>query len=481
MIKRRRAFERVFDANVALWTILLQKPALAAAPSNAPQVDGAQLGFAWVIPFGGILLSIAVLPLLAPQFWERHFGKVAAFWAMAFLVPFAAFHGPAAALYEFLHTVLVEYLPFVVLLLALFTAASGIHLRGNFVGTPAVNTGLLAAGTAIASWTGTTGACILLIQPLLRANAWRRRYVHIFVFYIFLVGNIGGSLTPLGDPPLFIGFLEGVDFFWVTRRMLAPMLIVGLPLLALFYALDRYFYAGEDQTQRPRTESPEPLGLEGKRNLMILLGIILAVLASGTWTPDIRLTIYYVPIGLESLARTVVLLLLTWLSWRFTDRDVRQRNEFSWHPMLEVLQLFFGIFVTIAPALLIIRAGAGGAAHGIVALLGTGGQPDNVMYFWITGILSSFLDNAPTYLLLFNLAGGDERALMGPLAGTLLAISTGAVFMGAMTYIGNAPNFMVKAIVEARGMTMPGFFGYMGWSCAILLPLFVVVTVIFFL
>jgi Na+/H+ antiporter NhaD/arsenite permease-like protein len=453
----------------------------AEVEPHAPHLDSSELGLAWVVPFVGILLSIALFPLLAPSFWHHHFGKLSAAWALAFLLPFAAVFGLDLALYEALHTTLLEYLPFIILLLSLFTVTGGLRLRTSLQGTPAFNTGLLAVGTALASWMGTTGAAMLLIRPLLRANAWRRRNVHVVVFFIFLVANIGGSLTPLGDPPLFLGFLKGVDFFWTTQAMLAPMLAVAIPLLVLFYVLDQALIRREAGPP-PEPDSGEPaFRIEGNINLLLLAGVVLAVLLSGVWRPGISFAIYHVEVELQGIVRDVLLLVITAASWKLTPMATREANEFSWFPIVEVAKLFAGIFLTIIPAIAILRAGTAGALAPVIEAVNEGGEPVNAMYFWATGILSSFLDNAPTYLVFFNTAGGDAAALMGPLAETLLAISAGAVFMGANTYIGNAPNFMVRAIAEERGVRMPSFFGYMGWSTVFLLPLFGLTTWLFFL
>jgi Na+/H+ antiporter NhaD/arsenite permease-like protein len=452
----------------------------AEAEPHRPHLDGADLGLPWVLPFVGILLSIALFPLVAPTFWHHHFGKVSAAWALAFLLPFAAIFGLDLALYEALHTALLEYLPFIILLLSLFTVTGGLRLRTSLQGTPAFNTGLLALGTALASWMGTTGAAMLLIRPLLRANAWRRRNVHVVVFFIFLVANIGGSLTPLGDPPLFLGFLKGVDFFWTTEAMFLPMLVVAIPLLIVFYLLDHALFRRESGPP-PSPDAGEPtFRMEGTVNLVLLAGVVLAVLMSGVWRPRVSFTIYYVEVELQGVVRDVLLLLITFVSWKVTPVVTRKANEFSWFPIVEVAKLFAGIFLTIVPAIAILRAGTSGALAPVIEAVNRGGEPVGAMYFWATGALSSFLDNAPTYLVFFNTAGGDAQALMGPLAQTLLAISAGAVFMGANTYIGNAPNFMVRAIAEERGVRMPSFFGYMGWSVVFLLPLFVVVTWLFF-
>lgn len=450
-----------------------------AAGAGAPHLDGAELSLLWAIPFAGILLSIAIFPLILPEFWHHNFGKISAFWAVCFLGPFFAVYGWQLTLFEVLHVGFLEYIPFIILLLSLFTVAGGVRLRGSLVGTPAVNTGLLFVGTALASWMGTTGAAMLLIRPLIRANEWRQHKVHTVVFFIFLVANIGGSLTPLGDPPLFLGFLKGVDFFWPTTHMLAPMILVAVILLMVFFALDSYFYRKE--TGKPEIDESEgPLAVDGLPNLALLVFVVAAVLLSGFWRPGVAIDVFHVPLELQNIARDVLLLAIAYISFRFTSMENREANQFSWFPIVEVAKLFAGIFLTIVPCIAILKAGTSGALAPLVELVTRDGQPVNVMYFWLTGGLSSFLDNAPTYLVFFNTAGGDPATLMGPLSQTLLAISAGAVFMGANTYIGNAPNFMVRAIAEERGIAMPSFFGYMIWSAIFLLPLFALVTIVFF-
>lgn len=444
-------------------------------------VEGASLPLPWALPFVGMLLSIALMPLLAPKLWHHHFGKIAAGWALAFLVPFAALHGPEAMLAEAMHTLILDYIPFILLLVALFTVAGGIYLRGNLHGSPTVNTVFLALGTGLASLTGTTGASMLLIRPLLRANDNRRHKTHVVMFFIFLVANIGGSLTPLGDPPLFLGFLKGVHFSWTVQHLLAPMLTASAVLLGLFFLLDHYYYRKEHQL--PALQDPthdSRISLEGKVNFLLLGAILGAVLFSGTWKPGIVWHLGEIPIALQNVVRDALLVGITWLSLRYTPGRCRMANRFSWGPMQEVAKLFAGIFLTMVPVLAMLKAGAAGPFGGLVALVSDNGQPVNGAYFWLTGALSSFLDNAPTYLVFFNLAGGDAHTLMTTLAPTLTAISAGAVFMGANSYIGNAPNFMVKAIAEERRVTMPGFFGYIGWSAACLIPVFLLLTVVYF-
>jgi len=457
---------------------------LAASGHNStPHLQGADLSILWVLPFVGILLSIAVMPLIAPAFWHHHFGKISFFWAILFIVPFFAQYGTSMTVYELLHVGLLEYFPFIVLLLALFTISGGIRLTGKLVGSPIVNTGIIFIGTLLASWMGTTGAAMLLIRPLIRANINRKHKVHVIVFFIFLVANIGGSLTPLGDPPLFLGFLKGVNFFWTTKAMLAPMIFVTTLLLVVFYLLDSFYYRKEDlpEPSAKISESGEyKLGIEGQGNFLLIAGVVFSVLLSGFWHPNISFSIYHIELELQNITRDALMLLFTGLSWKYTKQDIRIKNDFTWFPIQEVAKLFAGIFVTIIPAIAILRAGENGVLSPVINSVSSNGNPVNEMYFWATGTLSSFLDNAPTYLVFFSTAGGDPIQLMGELSSTLLAISMGAVFMGANTYIGNAPNFMVKSISEEAGVAMPSFFGYMlKYSIPILIPIFILVSLIF--
>ena len=449
-----------------------------AAEAGAPHLEGADLSIFWVIPFAGILLSIAIFPLVAHDFWHHNFGKISAFWAALLLIPFLFKVGASITLYEVLHVGLLEYIPFIILLLALFTISGGVKLTGSLVGTPLMNTAIISVGTLLASWMGTTGAAMLLIRPLLRANKDRKHKVHVVVFFIFLVANIGGSLTPLGDPPLFLGFLKGVDFFWTTTAMFLPMLFMVISLLIIFFIYDTFQYKKEENLPEPKND--EKFGVKGSFNLLLILGVVASVLLSGFWRPHIEFTVYYVHVELQNIARDILLLLLAYISWTYTAKEIREANEYTWFPIQEVAKLFAGIFITIIPAIAILKAGTSGALAGIINAVSSDAGPVNHMYFWLTGILSSFLDNAPTYLVFFNTAGGDAQILMGELSNTLLAISAGAVFMGANTYIGNAPNFMVKSIAESSGIKMPSFFGYFGYSLAILFPLFLIVSWLFF-
>ena len=469
------------------WMIPVVAAALLPAPAaHAAPGLGTSLPLVSVAPFAGLLLAIALLPLFAGHFWESNARKAVV--AAAFALPVAAWlllaHGAQGG-----HALVEkgeEFAAFIVLLGSLYVISGGIHVGGSLSGTPLVNTGVLALGAVLASVIGTTGASVLLIRPLLRANAPRRRKVHVVVFFIFIVSNCGGLLTPLGDPPLFLGFLKGVPFAWTLTLWKEWLLVNGL-LLVLFHLWDERVFDREE-LERPGSQLEEvqhhqPLVIRGGLNALFLAGVVATIALSGVgfgnggrpW-----------PFGVQE----GLMLLLAAGSFVTTRPQVRADNRFTWAPIVEVAVLFAGIFVTMAPALLILNAWGQGArtvaGHGF-------GLTEPWQFFWATGGLSSFLDNAPTYLTFAATAAGlhgvpveDARYLgdllaRGPEAARLLqAISCGAVMMGANSYIGNGPNFMVKAIAEEAGVTMPGFFGYMAYSAAVLLPLFAGVTLVFF-
>ncbi len=440
-----------------------------------------------VIPFIGILLSIAVFPLVAPKFWHHHFPKVSAAWALLFAVPFLIAYGHVAV-HESLHIYLLDYIPFIILLWGLFTIAGGILVKGTLKGSPPVNLLIILIGTLLASWIGTTGAAMVMIRPLLRANSNRKYKTHLVLFFIALVANIGGSLTPLGDPPLFLGFLHGVSFFW-TLSLFPEMAVVSGILLILLFLVDSYYYRLEKV--QPEAGETEPLKIEGAFNFIFLFGVVAGVIFSGMVHIG-HINVLGVHMAIQNIIRDIWIIFMGLLSLKLTKKETRQGNDFSWFPIQEVAYLFAGIFMTIIPALAILQAGEHGAFR---ALIHAVKEPWH--YFWATGSLSSFLDNAPTYLTFFNSALGklgiteaQIRAafIAGEHAGKfpefvlyLKAISVGAVFMGANTYIGNAPNFMVKSIAEEQGVAMPSFFGYIGkFSLPILIPSFIVITLIFF-
>ena len=427
-----------------------------------------ELNLGYVIPFIGILLSIAILPLVAPHFWEKNYGKISAMWALAFYIPFL-FTGVEFAIHELFKVLLTEYFPFIILLFSLYSISGGILLKGSLVGSPQVNTLFLTTGTILASWMGTTGAAMLLIRPLLRANKMRKNKVHTVVFFIFLVANIGGSLTPLGDPPLFLGMIRGVDFFWTTKNMILPMVVLSLILLVAYYIMDSYYYRKEG-VEIDENSSQEKLSIEGSFNFILILGVVMGVLLSGikVFKFDI-ISVMGVGITKGNAMRDLILISMALLSLIYTKKELRSANGFTWHPIEEVAKLFIGIFITIIPAIMIL-----------------GKMEFNLSdsgLFWLTGILSAFLDNAPTYVVFFEAVGINSEiinsAISPDMTKQLLAISMGAVFMGALTYIGNAPNFMVKSIAEENGIKMPSFFGYMLWSLLILIPCFIIVNLIF--
>ncbi len=459
--------------------ILLFSNIAFAAESSGHGISGGALSLMWGLPFVGILLSIALFPLFAEDFWHHHFGKISAAWASLLLIPMIISFGFDATLYEVLHSYLLEYFPFIILLLALFTVSGGVRIKGYLVGTPLVNTGFLLIGTILASWMGTTGAAMLLIRPMLRANAWRAKKVHMVIFFIFLVANVGGSLTPLGDPPLFLGFLQGVDFFWTTSHLFWEMTFVAVVLLVLYYFWDKALFKKETN-RPPEDDGSESIGIEGGFNLVLLLGVIGAVLFSGLANLG-DFSVFGVHVTYANLVRDLTLLIITWLSWHFTSKQSRAANGFNWFPIQEVAKLFAGIFITIITPIAMLKAAndGEGALQFVNNAVFSNGEPDNQMFFWITGLLSAFLDNAPTYLVFFNAAGGDAAHLMAEMSHTLMAISSGAVFFGALTYIGNAPNFMVKSIAEQNGVNMPSFGAYMMWSFGILVPIYLVVTYLF--
>jgi len=447
---------------------------------HAPHIDGKNLSMLWIIPFAGILLSIALFPLIMPYFWHHHYGKISLCWWALFFTAFTIYFGFDVSLFYLLEVYILEFIPFIALLLALFTVAGGIQLKGSLAGSPKVNTLMLLIGGLLASWMGTTGAAMVLIRPLLKANEWRRKRTHVVVFLIFIVANIGGGLTPLGDPPLFLGFLKGVSFFWTTKHMLLPMAFSVGMLLIIFFIVDTYYYKKEEN-KPDKEEEKEKLKIVGIPNIILIPAVVISVLAS-SFKLGTAFTIHYVEVPTASLLQVGMLLAITFLSMKITKSEIREANSFNWEPIKEVAKLFSTIFITMVPPIAMLKAGSEGPMGTIIKMVVDGnGDFINANFFWATGILSSFLDNAPTYVVFFNTAGGDPISLMSTHMNTLLAISAGAVFMGANTYIGNAPNFMCKSIAEEAGVPMPSFFGYMlKYSIPILIPTFIAVTFIFF-
>jgi Na+/H+ antiporter NhaD/arsenite permease-like protein len=454
-----------------------------AAPTtaHAAALDGAALGWPWALPFIGILVTIAVGPLLFPRLWHHHYGKFAFVWGALAIVPIAALYDVPTATSAFVHALLAEYESFIVLLFTLYVVAGGILVTGELRGTPLVNTAILAFGTLIASIVGTTGAAMILIRPLLRANANRQHNAHVVVFFIILVANVGGALSPLGDPPLFVGFLRGVEFFWTTQYLWLQTAILAGIVLAMFVVVDIWFHR-RDKRVTLIGEPPLPpakLRVQGNINFLLLGAVIATILIASQWKSGIVFDVLGTKVQLQELLRDGTLIAIAILSLLLTPNEHRESNGFTWEPIREVAILFAGIFACIVPVLAMLQAGKSGSFGWLPQLIEDSVVPNEVAYFWLTGILSAFLDNAPTYLVFFELAGGDAQTLMTKLAPTLAAISMGAVYMGALTYIGNAPNLMVYAIAEERGVRMPSFAGYMLWASLILLPGLLLLTFFF--
>ena len=440
------------------------------------------------IPFAGLLLCIAVMPLIKPEWWEKNQAIAVIVWSLLFVIPYAVLNGAAGAAETVLECIVNDYLTFIVLLFGLFCVSGNITLEGNLAGSPGVNALFLAIGTLLSSCIGTTGASMLLVRPMIKMNSWRKRKSQIMIFFIFMISNMGGSLTPIGDPPLLMGFMRGVPFFWSFH--LFPVLLFNMALLLImFYFIDRRNYRKDiaegmhPDISRPGVE----MKIVGLHNVVFLIMIVAAVILSGTLPSlpafqDASGNVLGIPIfesvklSFPALIEIAIILLAALLSFKTTDAKVRTENHFTWGAIKEVAVLFIGIFVTMQPALMVLKEK--GPQLGIT---------EPFQMFWATGMLSSFLDNTPTYLVFLTTAGtlGYTSGILTTV-GTisvkiLMAISCGAVFMGANTYIGNAPNFMVKSISDENGIRMPSFFGYMGWSFGILIPVFIIDTFVFFL
>lgn len=473
---------------VGLFAMSVSSPMTAFAKEMGTEASAASVPAWMCFPFAGLLLCIAVLPLVKGEWWEKCQPVIVAWWVVLFIVPFALKYGVGLSAETVLECVFNDYLTFIVLLFGLFCVAGNITLEGDFAGSPRINVALLAFGTILASCIGTTGASMLLVRPVIKMNAWRRRKRHLMVFFIFLVSNMGGCLTPIGDPPLLMGFMRGVPFFW-SLHLFGILIFNMVILLTVFYFVDRRAYR-KDVASGLKPDISKPgtdVRIDGTHNLIFVVMIVGAVILSGmlpglpafqdaSGHPLGIRVIGEVTLSFSSIIEMAVILLAAFLSFKTTKEEIRIRNHFNWGPIREVAVLFIGIFITMQPALMLLEA------HG--ASLGLS-KPFEM--FWVTGALSSFLDNTPTYLVFLTTAGtlGFTHGMattVGTISNQMLtAISCGAVFMGANTYIGNAPNFMVKSISDENGVRMPSFFGYIVWSLVFLVPVFLIDTLVFFL
>lgn len=467
--------------------ILLAFPATASAASTT-ETASATIPAYFCIPFAGLLLCIAIMPLVKPHWWENNQLWAVIGFSFLFIIPFAVYAGIPQAAETVLECIINDYLTFIILLFGLFCVSGNITLDGNLAGSPGVNVILLTIGTLLSSFIGTTGASMLMVRPVIKMNSWRKRKSQIMIFFIFLISNMGGSLTPIGDPPLLMGFMRGVPFFW-SMSLFHILLFNMVVLLTIFYYIDRHNYR-KDIAEGSHPDISKPgvtLKIKGLHNLIFLIMIVGAVILSGT-LPTIPafqdaagnvLGIHIfgnVTLTFPAIIEIAIILLSAFLSFKTTDSQIRTENHFTWGAIKEVAVLFIGIFITMQPALMLLKAL--GPQLGIT---------EAYQMFWTTGMLSSFLDNTPTYLVFLTTAGtlGYSSGLITTVGivstKVLTAISCGAVFMGANTYIGNAPNFMVKSISDENGVQMPSFFGYMKWSIGILVPVFILDTLIFFI
>ena len=440
------------------------------------------------IPFAGLLLCIAVMPLVKGEWWEAHQPLVVALWIIVLVIPFAVLYGVGDTVETVLECTVNDYLTFIILLFGLFCVSGNITMEGDFAGSPRINVGLLAIGTLLSSCIGTTGASMLMVRPVIKMNSWRKRKSHIMIFFIFMVSNMGGCLTPIGDPPLLMGFMRGVPFFWSIH--LFPVLLFNMViLLFIFYHLDKRNYRKDiAEGRKPDISKPgTEFRIDGLHNIIFLVMIVAAVILSGVLpgmpafqdaAGNVRGIHIFgeVSLSFPSLIEIVLILLAAFLSFKTTSSEIRTRNHFTWGAIQEVAVLFIGIFITMQPALMLLKAVGPNL-----------GLTEPFQMFWATGALSSFLDNTPTYLVFLTTAGtlgftSGISTTLGTLPEKMLsAISCGAVFMGANTYIGNAPNFMVKSISDENGVNMPSFFGYMLWSVSILIQVFIIDMLVFFL
>ncbi len=429
----------------------------------------------WLIPFGGFLASLAFIPIFASKFWHQRFGIILGGWIASFIIPLVFQTGFFSTLSILAYTLLHHYVPFMALITVLYTIGGGIHISMKGKASPLINASILGFGAMLANLIGTMGASMLLIRPIIALNRYRHYRSHIIIFFIFLVANIGGVLTPLGDPPLFIGFLNGVDFFWTTTHLIYPFLMVGCAILVVFWAIDHYYFYHDPSVLDPdHLQGEAKITVKGQQNFLFLSGAIFIVIMESMITQKPHVTLAGLSINLAALIRDATLFFIAIASWKFTPSTVHEANRFTWAPLEEVAMVFLGIFITVIPVLGMLKAGEAGPLGSLILMANPHNIPDVNLYFWLTGLFSAFLDNAPTYLIFFNMAGGNPVSLMTEYAPILEAISLGAVFLGAMTYIGNAPNFVIRSIAIQSHIKMPGFLAYILWSSCILLPIFLI-------
>jgi Na+/H+ antiporter NhaD/arsenite permease-like protein len=421
--------------------------------------------------FVGLLLSLSFIPLLFPKLWHRYENYILSFWGVGCCVALIKMFGWSVFSHWFLEMISHDYIPFTVLLVAIFTINSGFHIDLKTTPSPLKNGIILAVASIFSSIIGPTGSSMIFLRPLIRINKDRKHQTHTIVFFIFTVANVGGALTPLGDPPIFIGFLNSVDFFWPIKYLFHPFCLVMACLLLIYFFIDTFFWKKE--TLIPG-DSSITCSIQGKRNIIFLLAVIVLVPLSSYLSLG-SVIIAHIKLEMSHLVRDGFLLLFAICSYLITPKDIRHKNHFSWAPLSEVARVFLAIFTTMIPVTLLLQKGGNGPMSGLFKLMDHGPKA----YFWLSGTLSAFLDNAPTYLLFFRLAGDNAKELMQNVS-ILQAISLGTVLFGAMTYIGNAPNLMIRSIAKQSQIAMPSFVGYIGWSCLFLLPVLFLLSLLFF-
>ncbi|MHA1558954.1 MAG: sodium:proton antiporter [Alphaproteobacteria bacterium] len=430
--------------------------------------------FYTMIPFVGVLLSLSLCPLLFPRFWNFYQNKILFGWALLTFFLLENLWGLKPTIYEITHVIVHDYVPFVTLLFALYMISKCFVIRLKTVGTPFKNVIFLTIASVFTSFIGTTGASVLMIKPFIRMNRFRKHKIHHIVFFIILVTNVSGCLTPLGDPPLFLGYLHGVPFFWPLINLFVPFLLIFILLLGIYFVIDSFFFNKENKEVFAKT--PHKLLIGGVSNIFLLTSIII-VLVSSRFVAGDNITIFSFSVTLREIVREAGLLIIILLTF-IKNRRLVKRRGISLEPMSEVIRVFAVIFVTITPVSIALFEGLNGPFATLLTITKDSNHLPFI-YFWLTGLLSAFLDNAPTYLLFFGLASGNPLVLTTTLKSILVAISLGSVMMGALTYIGNAPNLMVRAIAKQSGVDMPDFLEYMLWSWLILIPVFLVLSFCF--
>ena len=428
----------------------------------------------WGVPFFGIILSMSFLPLISPKFWEKYSGYVPLGWTLLYLTAIGFSFGIAEVGKAFAKPLIDDYVSFIVQIATLYIVAGGIYINFPSGKGPAFNTIFLFFGAILAGWIGTTGASMLLIRPFLRVNTKRQHKVHLMIFFILLVANIGGAATPLGDPPLFIGFLKGIDFFWFIRHLYPILFGTIATLCAMFYAIDTYLFKKETG-HFDISQDDASFSIKGIKNLLLLMLILLVVILCQF--PE-KFSLFGDEYLYSSLIRNCLLIGIAACSIKITHKNIREANGFTLAPIREIAEFFIAMFVTVSPLLVILAQGKDGAFAPIFEWIAPNGTYSLIKCFWVSGLLSSFLDNAPTFLVLFHLTSGNAQELMTVKSAILSAFSISTVFMGALTYIGNAPNLMIRSISESYGIKVPSFLGYIKWSAGILIPIFIIISVV---